>query len=140
MARTRKFSGTVRWAAVLLLSLVVLQSPVFFSRSQGASLPGLTAEEKAWLAENPDKLTLFFNTEFPPIEFMSDSGTFTGMGADVVALVEKKLGVTFIKRPCPDWNRHLAALADGICAVAPTIVATPARERFAYFTSPRPRW
>ena len=136
MARTRKFSGTVRWAAVLLLSLVVLQSPVFFSRSQGASLPGLTAEEKAWLAENPDKLTLFFNTEFPPIEFMSDSGTFTGMGADVVALVEKKLGVTFIKRPCPDWNRHLAALADGTCAVAPTIVATPARERFAYFTSP----
>ena len=137
MTRTRRSSGTVRWSIVLLLSLVVLQTSTFFpSRAEGAVFQALTAEEQAWLEQNPDKLVLFFNTEFPPIEFMSESGTFTGLGADVIALVEKKLGITFIKRPCPDWNRHLAALADGTCAVAPTIVATPERERFAYFTSP----
>ncbi len=96
----------------------------------------LTPEERAWLLEHPDKLTLYYNVEFPPIEFASDSGAFVGLGADVVALLEKRLGVTFKKVASNDWNRHLAALKSGKCAVAPTIVSTPERKRFAYFTTP----
>ncbi len=86
--------------------------------------------------QNPDKLVLWFNTEFPPIEFVSDAGDFAGMGADIVSMVEEKLGISFIKRASDDWNEHLAALESGACAVAPTIVATPERERYAWFTSP----
>ena len=89
-----------------------------------------------WLEANPEKLTLLFNTEFPPIEFASPAGAFTGMGADVIALIEERLGVTFIKTPSDDWNAHLAALQRGACAVAPTVVATPERERYAFFTTP----
>jgi len=96
----------------------------------------LTAEERNWLAHNPDKLTLYYNVEFPPIEFASDSGAFVGLGADVVALVEKRLGITFKKVPSDDWNRHLMALESGRCAVAPTIVSTAERQRFAFFTTP----
>jgi PAS domain S-box-containing protein len=96
----------------------------------------LTPEERVWLAKNPGKLTLYYNVEFPPIEFASESGAFTGMGADVVALVENRLGVTFRKVSSNDWNRHLAALKSSECAVAPTIVSTPEREKYAYFTTP----
>ena len=58
------------------------------------------------------------------------------MGADVIALVEGKLGIAFKKRASNDWNAHLAALESGDCAVAPTIVPTAERQRFAFFTPP----
>ncbi|MBN1546575.1 MAG: transporter substrate-binding domain-containing protein [Syntrophaceae bacterium] len=96
----------------------------------------LTAEEHLWLDRNRDKITLLFNTEFPPIEFISPSGAFVGMGADVIDMIEQRLGVKFHKQPCDDWNRHLAALKSGECAIAPTIVGTPEREQYAFFTTP----
>lgn len=99
----------------------------------------LTPEERTWLSENPEKLTLFYNTDFPPIEFAGEDGSFTGLGADVVAEVERRLGIEFVKIPCRDWNMHLQALADGDCAVAPTIVRTDDREDYAYFTVPYAR-
>ncbi len=96
----------------------------------------LTAEESSWLQQNPDKLTLYFNTEFPPIEFISTSGEFTGMGADVIARLEQTLGISFKKQPEGDWNAHLAALRSGQCAIAPAIVRTAEREQYAFFTKP----
>jgi PAS domain S-box-containing protein len=126
---------SIRWTAVFLLLAL---TGAFFIFAQGAAQSSveLTAEEQDWINQNPEKLTLFFNTKFPPIEFSSESGDFVGMGADVIALVEKRLGVTFFKHPCEDWNNHLAALESGTCAIAPTIVCTAERERYAYFTTP----
>jgi len=118
---------------VLALFVCLSGSPASAGDPPGV---GLTAEERAWLAHNPDKLTLYFSTDFPPIEFASTSGEFTGMGADLIALVEKQLGIRFIKRPAQTWNQLLAALASGECAVAPTIVRTAERERYALFTAP----
>ena len=100
------------------------------------ALPTLSGEERDWLLANPDKLTLWYNTDFPPIEFADSAGEFVGMGADVIDLVERRLGIRFVKRPSSDWNQHLAALESGECAVAPTIVRTVERERFAAFTTP----
>ncbi len=96
----------------------------------------LTPEERSWLDSNPDKLTLYYNTDFPPIEFAAADGSFTGLGADVTAEVERRLGIEFIRIPCDDWNRHLLALEEGECAVAPTIVRTDHREEYAHFTVP----
>ncbi len=112
----------------------------FISASYVHGAPGasvnLTAEEQNWLKNNPEKLTLYFNVEFPPIEFSSASGEFTGMGADIIECVEKRLNATFVKTPSTDWNKHLSALESGECAIAPTIVATTERRRFAFFTKP----
>ena len=58
------------------------------------------------------------------------------MGADLIAMVEERLGVNFVKRPSGDWNKHLASLQSGECAIAPTIVSTTEREHYAYFTTP----
>ena len=96
----------------------------------------LTPEERAFLKENRDKLTLYFNTTYPPIEFQTPGGAFTGMGADVFDRVEKALGISFPRRPMPDWNHHLRALREGTCALAPTIVQTRERESYLSFTTP----
>ncbi|MCP4648211.1 MAG: transporter substrate-binding domain-containing protein, partial [bacterium] len=99
----------------------------------------LTPEERAWLDENPEKLTLFYNPDFPPIEFAGENGDFTGLGADVIAAVEKSLEIRFVKQSCEDWNMHLQALEEGECAVAPTIVRTDERENYSFFTVPYAR-
>ncbi len=107
--------------------LALAQSPVNID---------LTVAERTWLAQHGEKAVLWFNTDFPPIEFASAAGEFVGMGADIIALVEKRLGVVFRKVASNDWNAHLAALESGECAIAPTIVATAERERYAFFTTP----
>ncbi len=117
----------------LLLSLVLFLGPSLLSKGEKNLL---TEKEKKWLQANYQKLPLYFNTEFPPIEFSSPQGKFIGMGADIFSAVEKKLGFVFPKKACPDWNRHLAVLESGSCAIAPTIVRTPSREKYAFFTSP----
>ncbi len=125
-----------------IFRLTVILLVVFFvisagpARADNASLAEITETERAWIEQNPDKLVLWFNTEFPPIEFVSETGSFAGMGADVISMVEKRLRVAFIKRASDDWNEHLAALESGACAIAPTIVATPERQRYALFTPP----
>ncbi|ABW68503.1 PAS domain S-box protein [Desulfosudis oleivorans] len=131
-----RLSKQLYLAAFLLLSISLLSVPFTLAGGDKHGALELTPEERIWLDENPDKLALWFNTEFPPIEFASDTGVFTGMGADVIALVEDLLDVAFIRQPCEDWNRHLTALASGECAIAPTIVATPEREAYAFFTQP----
>ncbi|MFZ5565071.1 MAG: PAS domain S-box protein [Thermodesulfobacteriota bacterium] len=137
MSHNLRFLKFFNPAAVLLLGAILF--PVLIVFAQDASLPSpvnLTPVERTWLDHNPDKLVLWFNTEFPPIEFISDKGEFIGMGADVIALVEQRLGVTFIRQPSADWNLHLAALATGECAIAPTIVSTPERKEYLFFTPP----
>jgi two-component system sensor histidine kinase EvgS len=119
-----------------LVFLVALLGSFTASSTAVSQEVALTTEERAWLDDNPDKLTLYYNTEFPPIEFASAEGSFEGLGADVIAMIEKRLGLTFRKLPSHDWNEHLAALESGECAIAPTIVSTPEREKYAYFTRP----
>jgi diguanylate cyclase (GGDEF)-like protein/PAS domain S-box-containing protein len=110
--------------------------PLTSAKAENESTPILTFEERTWLRQNPEKLVLYYNVEFPPIEFSSPDGLFIGMGADVVKKVEEFLGVQFIRIPSTDWNDHLRALESGECAIAPTIVKTPARDEYAFFTTP----
>ncbi len=118
---------------VLVIALAIVSFIAMLAEAQPST--ELTVEERNWLDRNPEKLTLLFNTEFPPIEFISDSGDFVGMGADIINVVEKRLGITFLKRPSKDWNAHLSALESGECAIAPTIVHTVERDRYAFFTT-----
>jgi diguanylate cyclase (GGDEF)-like protein/PAS domain S-box-containing protein len=120
----------------LLIFGVLLLSPGTVTRAENGSGVNLSFEERTWLDQNPEKLVLYFNVEFPPIEFSSPTDTFIGMGADVVSRIEEILDVQFIKIPSDDWNDHLAALKSGECAIAPTIVKTPERDEYAFFTTP----
>ncbi len=138
-----KHSGSlvISWRSAGLVGVVLLTASLlvlfhFPDGSDSFEPTVLTPEERAWLDENPRKLTLYYNTDFPPIEFAAEDGSFTGLGADVASEVERRLGIEFIRIPCQDWNRHLQALADGDCAVAPTIVRTDEREDYSYFTVP----
>ena len=95
----------------------------------------LSNDEKAWLKKNAAHLQLWFNDSFPPLEFSDSNQEFTGLGADIIRSIEKEIGFSFPQVLCHDWNRHLAALHTGECAIAPTIVENEERARYAYFSS-----
>ena len=58
----------------------------------------LTPEERDWLDNNRDKLIMYYDWKFPPLEFNSHNNEFEGLGADVIGSIEKRLGVKFKKR------------------------------------------
>ncbi|MBI9106540.1 MAG: transporter substrate-binding domain-containing protein [Spirochaetales bacterium] len=86
--------------------------------------------------DNIDNIELWYNPEFPPLEYADSEGNFVGMGADIFALIEERLGVTFNKRLSNDWNEQLSSLRDGTSAIAPTIVENSVREEYLNFTTP----
>ncbi|NHZ45503.1 PAS domain S-box protein [Nitratidesulfovibrio liaohensis] len=118
---------------VVLLAAMVL---CLLRPAPAGARAALTEAEQAWLADNPDKLTLYFDKNFPPYEMIGPEGSFQGLAADVVALVEQQLGARFAKTPAPDWPTQLAALESGNMALVPVIVRTPEREIYAQFTPP----
>jgi len=122
-------------AACIAVAAVLLGFHVLAGNA-GKPPAALSADERKWLDENRDSIVLWYNTDFPPIEFQAEDGTFVGLGADVVAMIEERLGVRFRKLASTDWDKHLAALESGECAIAPTIVRTSERERYAHFTLP----
>jgi PAS domain S-box-containing protein len=114
-------------SAILLL--------LFLAGASFAAPPDLTVEERAWLAKHKDSLVLAFDRSFPPIEFEKPDGSFSGLGADLVAYIEKSLGVAFRKTPLPWWD-ILQGLEDGTTALAPAMMSTPERARYTIFTPP----
>jgi hypothetical protein len=77
----------------------------------------ITAQERAWLDANPDKLTLWYDRKFPPIEFESETGEFKGMAADIMRMIESQLEISFRMIPAPTWTVLLEALESGFGAV-----------------------
>ncbi|MBU1168692.1 MAG: PAS domain S-box protein [Proteobacteria bacterium] len=119
---------------LILFLLIMIPFPPCFAQGDSPALL-LTREEQTWLDQNPEKLVLYFNQDFPPIEFVSNDGRFMGMAAGVIAIIEKRLGVTFIKYPSQGKDNPVTLLQKGASAMAPALVRTPEREQFALFTT-----
>ena len=95
----------------------------------------LSPEEKAWLSEHKNSLTLSFDRSFPPIEFETAGGSFVGLSAGLVAKIEERLDITFRKQGTP-WLEALEGLKNGTTALLPAIVETAQRSEYAFFTKP----
>ena len=100
-----------------LLCTILLLLALTGTASAAPSL-NLTVEERAWLARNRDNLVLSYDRTFPPIEFESPDGSFSGLSSELIAHIEERLGITFRKQALP-WEDVLKGLQDGNTALAP---------------------
>lgn len=96
----------------------------------------LTAEEHRWLDANRNQLILWFDAYYPPIEIAGENGKFQGLSADVMASIEKRLGISFIKKSAPDWPEQLTALKNGEIHISPAMVWSQERAEYAFFSKP----
>lgn len=96
----------------------------------------LTGLERQWLEDNGDKLVLWYDRKFPPIEFQAPDGSFSGIGAEVMALIQDRMGVRFVTEPAGSWPEQLDALKSGEAPITPVIVRAAEREEYALFSKP----
>lgn len=123
---------TMIWIAVVLCVVGVFAAGSFFAAQQNST--PLTAEEQAWLKDHPE-IRFAPDPDFPPTEFIDGRGDYSGMTADYLVLLEKKLGIHFKIIPLRNWDEVLSQARskriDLFCATK-----THQRSRYALFTNP----
>lgn len=82
----------------------------------------LDPSERKWLEAHPE-ITLAPQAWFYPFEFFDDSGTYRGVAADYIALIEQRLGVHFkiLRAKSPtQWLANVSATDVDILAATET--------------------
>lgn len=95
----------------------------------------LTASERAWLKDHPT-IRLTPDPLLPPYEFFDDDGTFLGIGAEFVALLEKKTGIRFEVVRVDDWKESVARTKVRKNDVWSVVAETPGLAEYMLFTDP----
>ncbi|MEE9397523.1 MAG: transporter substrate-binding domain-containing protein, partial [Methylococcales bacterium] len=93
----------------------------------------LTAKEQAWLKAHP-LIRLGSESNWPPFEFVDKSGQLQGLSADVIRLVEQKLGIQFNVIAQYGWAETLEKVKSHDIDIISSIVKTPSREKYLSFT------
>lgn len=117
------------------LCLVCLASAGVLRADDPAGTIELTAGERAWLAAHPH-LRVGFDPAWPPFSLTGPNGEFTGIDADVLALLSTRLGVKFEVVSGPDWETVYRRATAGEIDVLVGTARTPERERRFHFTAP----
>ncbi len=95
---------------------------------------GLTAAEKAWLQKHP-VIKLANDTDRPPFCFVKD-GTYKGIGADYMKLLEDRLGIALQPVTDKPWEEVLKLFKNRELDVLPCAAQTPASKDYMLFTKP----
>jgi two-component system sensor histidine kinase/response regulator len=96
---------------------------------------GLTRAEREWLSAHPS-IRLGTAPNSPPIEWWDEKGTYSGIGADYVHLLEYRLHVEFVPIPGLSWADVLRKAEQGEVDVVPALARSPEREKAFAFTEP----
>jgi len=95
----------------------------------------LTEEEKTWLKEHPI-ITAAPDPDWSPVEFFDAQGKYSGITADYIALLEKRLGIKFHMLRLDNWEEILQKVIEGKIDMLTAASITSEREKKLIFTKP----
>lgn len=72
----------------------------------------LTPEERQWLVRKNNTLLLAPPPDYPPLDFFTEDGQYTGISSDYIRLLEKKLGTHIQVIRYNSWSDILKAAQD----------------------------
>jgi signal transduction histidine kinase len=72
----------------------------------------------------------------PPFEWIAEDGSYQGISADLIRLIEKKLGIRFEILPARDWAQVLEMAKDHKADLLTSVVRSKDREAYLNFTHP----
>jgi signal transduction histidine kinase len=93
----------------------------------------LSQSERTWLADHP-VITIGVNPNSAPYEFFDEKGKFTGISAEYLALLAKKLNITLKIVAAPNWAGLLTMAQEKKIDIVPAIVPSANRSRFLAFS------
>lgn len=94
----------------------------------------LTDDETAWLKVHP-VIRVGIDREFAPYEWLDEKGKFVGINAEILRLLEGKLGVRFEVVKGKSWQETLDMAKAGELDMLSDAVNTPERLAYLNFTS-----
>ena len=97
--------------------------------------PGLTSDERRWLAQH-GPLRYAPDPNFPPFEFFRSDGQLAGITPEILAEVARSLGTTLQPVRYATWPDVLAGFRRGEADLLGTLTRTPGREAFLDYTQP----
>ncbi len=133
-ARRRAVSFLAARTVRICVLILVLASSGASAQGQGPAVE-LTEAERAWLAAHP-RIRLAPDPDFKPIEYFDEAGTYQGAAADIIRLLERKLGITITIVRLKNWDEAMAQFKSHDVDLLGAMVRTPNREKFALFTEP----
>ena len=115
---------------------LLLMGSVFLGISPALAAPELTPTELAWLAAHDGQVRLAHTPDWPPMDFIGADGKASGMVADYIRLIEKKLNFRFKQVPVNSWNEMLELARAGKVDVISAGQATESRQEFMNWSTP----
>jgi len=104
------------------------------THSSAKTIP-LTRDEQVYL-EKLGPITVCPDPDWPPYAQMDNKGNFTGIAADLMKLLSKRLGVTFSYIQTKDWDEAVVLSQAGKVLLLPFLNQTPKRDKWLIFTDP----
>lgn len=95
----------------------------------------LSTEEREYL-NKLGTIKACVDPDWAPFETLNQKGEYSGIGADLLALVAKKLNITIEILPAKDWDESIALSKAGTCQIISFLNQTPARSQWLLFTEP----
>lgn len=95
----------------------------------------LTTEERQWLKDHP-VIRVGIDRDFAPYEWLDEKGQFIGMNADILRLLETRLGVRFEVTKGKTWQQTLDMARAGDLDMLTDAVNTAERRAYLAFTKP----
>ncbi|MBL0708011.1 MAG: diguanylate cyclase [Sulfurimonas sp.] len=97
----------------------------------------LTSDEREYI-KNHKIIKMCNNPSYEPIEFIYQNNPkdIRGIAIDTIKLIEKQLGVKFVRVPTKSWKESQQFLKDKKCDILPAAVKNSTRVKYANFTNP----
>ncbi len=118
---------------ISVLTLFVLLLGAFSAYSAPADF--LSADDIAWLKAHP-VIRIAPDPDAAPVEWIDNNGRYRGMSANYMALIAKKLGISFQTVGAENWTEVLDQAKSHQIDVIPSIAFSPQREKYLSFTAP----
>ncbi len=94
----------------------------------------LSLEEQAWLAKHP-VIRMGGEADWPPYEFVDQTGKFQGLSAEIIHIVEQRLGIHFEILTRFTWSDTLRKAQTHDIDMVSSTVNTPDRQKFLNFSA-----
>jgi PAS domain S-box-containing protein len=118
------------------LGFILLWAVFFTCHPLYAAVPGLTQDERLWLTAHDGTVRLAHTPDWPPMDFLGENGKPSGMAADYIRLIEKKLAFKFNLVRVSSWDEMLDRAKAGSIDVISAGQATKARREFMNWSTP----
>ncbi len=93
-----------------------------------------SADEKAWLESHPI-VRMGYDPYFPPLEFSDESGTYVGMAAEYISILNERLGLNIIPAPnIKNWPIANEMGKNKELDIFPVITPSPERKEYWIFS------